>query len=139
MADWSDLEPDTRARFDRLRAGLIALAQSHAGRIETDMKANRAWQDRTGNARNRLFARPYHIPTGPNRDEFGIVAGHGMQYGVHLELGTRFMRIPPMAVPPGSPSVVPATGLVGYPIIVPTLDRHAPRFFQDARRLLNRR
>jgi hypothetical protein len=139
VADLSDLRRDWSNRVNRLQAAVVVLSQSYAGRIEAHMKANRRWTDRTANARNRLFGRAtFELGTQPQTFSVGIVAGHGMDYGIYLELGTRFMRIPPMAIPPGSPSVVPATGLVGYPIVGPTLELYAPRFAADVQGLLGR-
>jgi hypothetical protein len=128
VPDLNDLHADWSNRIARLQAALLSLSQTYAGRIESQMKANRPWEDRTSNARNRLFARAALEPTtNPRTFTVDLVAGHGMEYGIWLELGTRFMR---------NGSVVPSTGLIGYPIVAPTLRALAPQFVADARQLL---
>lgn len=132
---WDQLGPEMQARVARLRQGLIALSQAYSGQVLSSMRRGAPWQNRTGNARNRLFAMAYQ----QGDAEMGIIAGHGIQYGIYLELGTRFMRIPPAdPTSSGSPSVVPSTGLVGYPIVHPTLEAFRPRYFQAAERLMQR-
>lgn len=124
MAGADDLVRDLSQRSRRLEAALIALSQTYAGNIEATMKANRPWQDRSGNARNRLYGRPFFERSSPTVFEVGVTAGHGMDYGIYLELGTRFMTRGP-GPPPGA-----------YPIVNPTLADYAPRFVEDARRLI---
>ncbi|WPD20180.1 hypothetical protein [Thermaerobacter composti] len=65
----------------RQRAATIALAQNWAGRMEAHMKREAPWEDRTGNARNGLFA-------GASFDghTVRIRLGHTVHYGVYLEL-----------------------------------------------------
>ena len=109
------LEADYNARGARVRASLLAYSQKTAGDIERDMKRNAPWTDRTGNARNTLRATPMIFHADPERFEVGVVAGHGMEYGLWLEVrwAGRFA------------------------IVGPTVRAAAPRYFAGCRRIVN--
>lgn len=80
-----------RNRRDRAGNALLALCQSHGGRLETRTKANSRWNDRTGNARQGIGNQVQ-----ANGDRIEIVVYHTMEYGPYLELGTS--RMPKLGV-----------------------------------------
>jgi hypothetical protein len=86
----------------RNKAAMVATAKYVAPQIQGHMRANASWTDRTGNARNGLFAT---VQTGA--DEVRIVLGHSVPYGFWLE--------------------VRWSGK--YAIIIPTLQVWGPKFF----------
>lgn len=92
-----------------LHQGLFLLALSYAPRIEAWMKANAVWTDRTGNARQTLWAEAFDF-----LDVIVLAFGHGVSYGVFLELAN--------------------TGR--YAVLTPALDHFGPKIWNDAQRLL---
>lgn len=104
----------TQKQFDqRLGRAVFGVAKYWDGRIESHMKQNAPWNDRTTNARNGLFATATKLG-----DAFAIILGHSVTYGIYLELGTRFMR--------------------ARPIIVPTIEEFAPKVMQTLSKILSR-
>jgi HK97 gp10 family phage protein len=83
-------------------------------RIETNMKHNAPWKDRTTNARNGLFANAVKF----KGRTFGIILAHSVTYGIYLELGTKYMR--------------------KRPIIIPTLNKYAPKVMLTLKKILDR-
>lgn len=65
-----------------------------SGRVESWIKHNAPWTDRTSNARNGLFATAVQEQT-----KFFIILGHRVDYGIFLEEGTEKMRARPIIVP----------------------------------------
>lgn len=86
------------------------IAYDRAGDMETWAKQNAPWQDRTGDARERLHATVEE--TGPIGT---IVLSHGVDYGIWLE--------------------VAHSG--AYAIIAPAIDYWAPIVFRDIQRMMN--
>lgn len=82
-----------------------------APEVESYMKINAPWTDRTSNARNGLAARAYD-----ENDEVGIVLFHQVDYGIWLE--TRFGG--------------------RYAIIDPTIEVMGPKVMARYNRLLER-
>jgi hypothetical protein len=93
----------------RLHRALFLLAVSYAPRIETWMKQNAVWTDRTSNARQTLWAEAFDFS-----DVVVLAFGHGVSYGTFLELANQGR----------------------YAIITPAIDYFAPKIWQDAQRLL---
>ena len=58
-----------------------AIADYYAPQIEAWMKSNAKWQDRSGNARQTLWADVTEMVG----EMVGIVFDHGMEYGLFLE------------------------------------------------------
>lgn len=110
---WESADPKTvLVRLtDRYTAQLVALAilvfQRRAPEIETWMKVNAPWTDRTGNARQRLFTRVVASP-----EEVMLVMAHGVEYGIYLETGN----------------------LGAYAIVGPAVRAFAPIVMADLRR-----
>lgn len=74
----------TRAQLlnRRLAPGLLAVAQTMAIKIQGWAQENRAWTDRTGNARQTLTGRAYL----EGSYQVVISLSHGVEYGIWLEL-----------------------------------------------------
>lgn len=95
-----DVEPIQRglAEFDRrIHNRMLAISDFHAQRAQAEMRERAPWTDRTGNARNGLFAKPfYNLGSGTlGRDAggrftsggntYGVVLYHSVPYGIWLE------------------------------------------------------
>lgn len=93
----------------RAYAGLVLAAASLAAEAEGQMKIKAPWQDRTGQARQRLKGEALH-----SFDKISIILSHGVDYGVYLELAHDGK----------------------YAILWPTAQEIAPRFVEAARRVL---
>lgn len=97
------------AYIGAINDALFALAQRRAPEIEAWLKANARWIDRTGNARQTLFAEAEKLVQGA-----AINLGDGMEYFLWLELahgGT-------------------------YAIIGPAIDFWGPVLWNDVKELL---
>ena len=95
----------------RLEAGLYGVMKMHDGNVQSYARNNAPWTDRTGNARNGLFAEAFQDTKG-----YGIVLYHTMPYGIFLE--TRWSG--------------------RYAIIAPTIQVYGPRVMQTVNKLLAR-
>lgn len=90
---WFDpLRAKLRNSPERLRRAALLTTHSMSPQIESYMKLNAPWTDRTSNARNGLAARAYE-----DGDEIGIVLFHQVDYGIWLEtrFGGRYAIIDP--------------------------------------------
>lgn len=93
MAEYESLGGPTQARIDRFIMGIILLAQAQSARIESHMKANAPWRDRTTNARNGLYSTTRIERFGgwgvggprPGVVRIIVDSGHQVAYGVYLE------------------------------------------------------
>lgn len=94
---------------DDIHSAIKALADRWAPEIESWMKSNAKWQDRTGNARQTLYTEVEELSS----IAIGIIMGHGVDYGKYLEL---------------------SNGGV-YAIIGPALDYFAPKVWADVQAL----
>lgn len=77
----SDLENGIAHLGERLSTATLMFGTTKATELETYMKENRKWTDRTGDARGRLAGRAYKSNTG-----IRIELSHGVNYGLWLEL-----------------------------------------------------
>lgn len=110
MIVWRGTLPANIDNLDRyMKSRILTAAHSFAPRIETHMKTNAPWTDRTGNARAGLFARASVAGTGAK-----ITFGHTVFYGIFLE--TRFAG--------------------RYAIVLPTLEEMAPEFMSYASKII---
>lgn len=98
------------AYADDVHRAVFALATRYAPEIESWMKTNAKWTDRTGNARQTLWAEAFDFV-----DIIVLAFGHGVDYGTFLEWahGGRFA------------------------IIAPALDYFIPKVWNDVQRLLS--
>ena len=94
----------------RLVSVVQLLLQSYAPSIETWMKANAPWTDRTANARQSLYANVELLLDGGV-----LIFDHGVTYGVFLEYANQGR----------------------FAIIAPALDHFAPLIWADIQRLLS--
>lgn len=90
------------AFMEDLQRKTDAGAQRAANRLVDEtvmwMKANAPWEDRTGEARSGLKGNvQFNAGVGPEGTAMRIFLGHGVDYGIHLELGMggRFQIIKP--------------------------------------------
>lgn len=67
----------------KFQVALLMFAQTEASRLEGYMKVNRPWTDRTSMAKNSLTGRA----KADGQTAVKITLAHGVNYGVHLELG----------------------------------------------------
>lgn len=92
-----------------IRHAVLMYCQYNAPQIETWMKSNAPWTDRSGNARQALNAFAEELA-----DAIIIELGHGVDYGKWLEWKNSGR----------------------YAIIAPALDEWGPRIMDGLRRLL---
>jgi hypothetical protein len=88
MTGRSRMTWDDRALYNRLRTFnaradrfLTAATAYHATQAVAYARQNARWTDRTGNARNGLFARAER-----DAPAYRIIIGHSVPYGVWLEV-----------------------------------------------------
>jgi hypothetical protein len=95
--------------FDlRIDRALTAAMAYHATRAVAYAKQNAPWTDRTSNARNALYARAERA-----RPIYRIIVGHGMDYGIWLEVrwSGRYSIIRP-TVDAEAPAVMKTVGML---------------------------
>jgi len=79
--DTDEITPRTRALPEKVNAGLFALTEFWAPKVQSHARVNASWVDQTGNARQGLSARAQHAPT-----SHAIVLFHSVPYGIWLEV-----------------------------------------------------
>lgn len=77
----SDLFRNLENMPDKAKAAILMYANTSAAKLESDMKANRPWTDRTGAAKQRLSG----SASIPDPDKIRITLSHGVDYGLWLE------------------------------------------------------
>ena len=77
---------------DKFLRAVLMYANTEAVRLESYMKQNRKWTDRSGAAKQRLRGRAYNIAP-----VVRIELSHGVDYGIWLELANekRFAIVEP--------------------------------------------
>lgn len=78
----SSLNKNLQAMSTKVGAAVLMLASTEASRLESYMKLNRPWTDRTGMAKATLKA----FVSQPSSDKIRITLSHGVDYGIWLEL-----------------------------------------------------
>lgn len=96
-----------------IRAGVLSIANRYAPEIETWMKQNAIWTDRTGNARQALYSEVI---------EFVEIISIEMAYRADLEYGI-WLEL---------------ANAGRFAIIGPALDYFAPRVWADVQSMLSR-
>ena len=96
----------------KLGAVVLMYAATKASEIESKMKQNRPWTDRTGMAKALLSAKVSQ----PNDKTVRITLAHGVDYGIWLELANE----------------------KNYAIIAPTVDEEGPRIITDLNDLMSK-
>lgn len=85
----------TKHLDQKVERALFGVCKYWDGKVETYMKHNAPWHDRTTNARNGLAARAAKLGAGL----YAIILSHAVDYGIYLERGTRYMRARPIIQP----------------------------------------
>lgn len=93
----------------RSRAALGLFGDTSAKKLESEAKANHPWQDRTYQARNRLKGGSEWLG-----NILRISLGHGVDYGVYLELCNEGK----------------------YAVIMPTINKMSPKIIRGLDNLL---
>lgn len=93
-----------------IHAGVEAIANRYKPEIENWMKANAPWTDRTGNARQGLYA---DVDSVAGR-MVTLILAHGVEYGLWLEI----------------------RHAGAYAVVNPAIDHFAPRIWADIVRML---
>lgn len=99
------------ARIDQsVDHALTAIINYHAPKVEASAKRGAKWTDRTSNARNGLFAVAER-----DRPSYRIVLGHGVSYGIWLEVrfSGRYATIVPTINDEGPQVMKTVAGLFG--------------------------
>ena len=110
--DESKLSKNIDKMSEKFGAVILMYAATKASEIESKMKTNRPWTDRTNMAKVTLKAKVSQL----NKDVVRITLAHGVDYGIWLEL---------------------ANGK-NYAIIAPTVREEGPRIIQDLNDLMSK-
>lgn len=96
----------------KLGAVVLMYAATKASKIESVMKLNRPWTDRTGMAKAMLTAKVSQ----PDEKVVRITLAHGVEYGIWLELANE----------------------MNYAIIAPTVEEEGPRIITELNDLMSK-
>lgn len=96
----------------KLGALVLMYASTKASEIQSKMKMNRPWTDRTGMAKTLLNAKVSQ----PDKNTIRITLAHGVNYGIWLELAHE----------------------KNYAIIEPTIREEGPRIVDDLSDLMSK-
>lgn len=96
----------------KLGAVVLMYSATKASEIQSKMKQNRPWTDRTGMAKALLTAKVSQ----PNKNIVRITLAHGVDYGIWLELAHE----------------------KNYAIIAPTVKDEGPRIVSDLNDLMSK-
>ncbi len=108
----STLKKNLDKMSTKLGAVILMYAATKASEIESKMKTNRPWTDRTGMAKATLNTKVSQ----PSKTIVRITLAHGVSYGIWLEL---------------------AHGK-NYAIIAPTIRDEGPRVVEDLNNLMSK-
>lgn len=96
----------------KIGAAVLMYASTKAQKLESYMKANRPWTDRTGLAKQRLSA----SVSQPDSNTVRITLSHGVDYGIWLELANEG----------------------NYAIIKPTIELKSPEVISELNGIMNK-
>lgn len=108
----STLKKNLNAMSTKMGAVLLMYAATKASEIQSKMKLNRPWTDRTNMAKALLNAKVSQ----PDSNTIRITLAHGVEYGIWLELAHE----------------------KNYAIIAPTIEEEGPRIIQDLDNLMSK-
>lgn len=108
----SSLKKNLDSMSVKLGAVVLMYSATKASEIESKMKLNRPWTDRTGMAKALLSAKVSQ----PDKDIVRITLAHGVDYGIWLELAHE----------------------KNYAIIAPTVREEGPRVVSDLNNLMSK-
>ena len=78
---YDDLTPTLAKLTVAIEANVKLIMHQQAKRVQTYMRANAPWEDRTGDARSGLFCTPEE-----DVDAFNLYLFHTVDYGIWLEV-----------------------------------------------------
>lgn len=96
----------------KIIAAVLMYASTKSNEIQSTMKLNRPWTDRTGMAKALLTAKLSQ----PSENLVRITLAHGVEYGIWLELANE----------------------KNYAIIGPTIKKESPRVINDMNNLMSK-
>lgn len=108
----STLNKNLNHMSEKLGATILMYSATKADEIQSTMKKNRPWTDRTGMAKTLLNAKVSQ----PDKNTVRITLAHGVDYGIWLELAHE----------------------KNYAIIAPTIRQEAPRIISDLDNLMSK-
>lgn len=103
--DSSTLSKNLDKMAVKLGAVILMYSETKARQLQSNMKKNRPWTDRTGKAKATLNAKVSQ----PEKNIIRITLAHGVDYGIWLELAHE----------------------KNYAIIAPTIKVEGPRIVED--------
>ncbi len=110
--DESSLSKNLDKMSTKLGAVILMYSATKASQLQSKMKLNRPWTDRTGMAKALLSAKVSQ----PNKDTVRITLAHGVEYGIWLELANE----------------------QNYAVIAPTVREEGPRIVEDLGNLMSK-
>ncbi len=110
--DSSTLKKNLDKMSVKLGAVVLMYAATKASELQSKMKLNRPWTDRTNMAKTLLNAKVSQ----PNKNTVRITLTHGVDYGIWLELANEKK----------------------YAIIAPTVRDEGPRIVEDMNNLMTK-
>jgi hypothetical protein len=110
----------------KLQRALYGVVKYWDGRVETYIKHNAPWKDRTTNARNGLFAVAKKSAARIAASTFAIVLGHTVDYGIYLEAGH------------DQETKDGVVHVEARPIIWPAILLYAPKVMKTLKKILDR-
>ena len=108
----SELKKNLDKMSIKLGAVVLMYAATKASELQSKMKLNRPWTDRTGMAKALLNAKVSQ----PSKEVIRITLAHGVDYGIWLELAHN----------------------KNYAIIAPTVREEGPRIVEDLEGLMSK-
>lgn len=108
----STLKKNLDKMSEKLGVVILMYSATKASEIQSKMKLNRPWTDRTGMAKALLTAKVSQ----PNKNIVRITLAHGVDYGIWLELAHE----------------------KNYAIIAPTVKDEGPRIVSDLNNLMSK-
>lgn len=108
----SELKKNLDKMSTKLGAVVLMYSATKASELQSKMKLNRPWTDRTGMAKILLNAKVSQ----PNENIIRITLAHGVDYGIWLELAHNKI----------------------YAIIAPTVREEGPRIVEDLEGLMSK-
>lgn len=112
----------------KLNRAIFGVAKYWDGRVEAHAKQNAPWKDRTSNARNGLKAEAVKLGgRGFAANSFAIILSHAVTYGIYLELPHTHERADGTTYTIGP-----------NPIIMPTIEKYAPKVIRTLNKILDR-
>lgn len=108
----SELDGNLDKLAVKMGAMVLMYASTKASELQSKMKVNRPWTDRTGMAKATLNT----VVSRPDQNTVRITLAHGVEYGIWLELAHER----------------------NYAIIGPTINTEGPKVVQDLSTLMDK-